>query len=722
MTRATPILTNFTAGELSPRLDGRVDLARYHNGCRRLENMIPLAHGPAERRPGTRFIAEVKTSAKKARLVPFEFSTEQAYVIEAGDLYFRFYKDKGRIESPPGTPVEIATPYGEADLAGLKWAQSADVMYLVHPGFAPRKLSRTSHTAWTLTTVDFVDGPYLDENVDAAMTLQPSAATGAGITITAVGHAPFAATDVGRLVRIGHSVNAWVASSAGYTVGGFWHHNGNVYRCVKAGTSGQTGPTGTGNGIADGTVVWDYANSGGLRWGWARVTGYTSATQVTVDVKGDFGGTTATSFWRLGLWSDTTGWPAAVTFHEERLWFGGARVRPQRLDASKSGDFESFAPGANDDDALAYNIASDQVNAIRWLASSRVLLVGTLGAEFRVGADSVGAPLTPVNVTVKRETKHGCADLPPQPVSNSVLFLQRQGRRLRELAFSFESDAYVAPDMTLLADHVTQGGLVDIAYQQEPWSVLWAARADGMLLGFTYLREQQVTAWARHPLADGGKAEAVAVIPGDGADQLWLVAQRTVNGSPKRFVELLEQPLADDADQADAFYVDCGLSYDGAPVATLSGLDHLEGKTVQVLADGAVHPPRTVAGGAITLDWPAAKVRAGLGYVSRLQPMRLEAGAAEGTAQGKKKRIDRVTVRMFRSLGCRLGRDEDHLDDIPFRATGDDMDSAPPLFSGDKDIVFRGTYDGDGSLLIGQDQPLPLTVVCLIPRVATHES
>lgn len=668
MARVSQIIASFNAGELSPRLDGRVDLDFYRSGCRVLENMVPLPQGAATRRPGSRFVAEVKDSAKRTALLPFEFSSLQAYAIEVADQAFRFYRDKGRIESPPGTPVELATPYLLADLFDadgrlrLKITQSADVLYLVHPSYAPRKLSRTSHTSWSLSTITFIDGPYLDENSDAAKTLQPSAATGA-ITITAAGHTPFAATDVGRLVRLKH----------------------------------------------------------GSTWGYAEITGFTSSTVVDATVKSTFGGTTAVSVWRLGLYSATTGYPAAVTFHDQRLIFGGAAVRPQRFDGSKVGDFENFTPGTADSDPIAYSIDSNQVNGIRWLSSGRDLLIGTLGGEYRARGDTDSAPLTPTNVSVKRQTAHGCADLPPIEAYASVLFVQRQNRKLRELAYTLEAEGYRAPDMTIRADHVMRDGVVALAYQQEPWSIVWACRTDGELIGFTYQRDESVTAWHRHPLAGGGLVEALAVIPGSGFDQLWMVVRRDIDGTSVRYVEVLEDPLQDDQDAAEAVLVDSALVYDGAATDTITGLDHLEGEMVAIWTDLGVHPPRVVTGGAVGLDFEVTRAAAGLAPTWKLQPMRFEAGAQAGIAQAQTKRVDQVAVRLHRSTGVRIGRDELHLDDIVIRTAEDLLGAAPNLITGDRRVTFNGRYDTDGSVLLQGSDPGPVTVVAVIARLATNE-
>lgn len=684
MPRVTPIIAATNGGEWSPTLYGRVDLAKYASSFRTVKNFIPLVQGPATRRPGFRFVAATKADGL-AQLIPFEFSTVQAYIIEAGATYFRFYKDGAPIDSG-GSPYELATPYGADAIFDLKWAQSADVLYLTHPLHAPRKLSRTGHTSWTLSLLEAIDGPYLDQP-GGGTTLTPSAATGSGVTLTASGlagingGAGFLASDVGRAVRLRE----------------------------------------------------------GATWGWAVITARSSATVVTIDVKATLSNSNAKTDWRLGAWSGTTGYPACVTFHEERLAFAGSTAQPQTVWLSKSGDYENFAPTESDgdvlaDDAITVTISDSKVNAIRWMESAEALFLGTVGGEKLIRASALGEALTPDNVTAKGQTTRGCANTAPVRLDHAILFIQRARKKLFELSYAFESDSHTARDLSLLAQHLTQGGLKQLAYQATPWSVVWACRDDGLLLGLTMERDQQALAWHRHPLGRSLAAEAkvlsLACIPGGGQDDLWAVVERVIDGATKRTVELLSPefaPLFDaesdppsSAGTAAAFFVDSGLTYSGAPVTTVSGLDHLEGERVQVLADGAAHPDRTVSGGAIALARAASTVHVGLAYDSALETLDLDAGSALGTAQGKTKRIDRVTVRLFQTLGCRVGR-AGHMAEVPFRAGGAPMDAAPPLFSGDKTIAFPAGWDAAASLRVTQAQPLPCTVTAIVPSLTTNE-
>lgn len=646
--------------------------------------------------------------------------------------------------------LEIGTPYRESQLRGVKYVGTADVIYMVSPDHQIHKLGRLSNTNWSLTELDLTDGPYLDENGDNAKTLTPSAVAN-GI-VTAVGHAPFQKSDIGRLVRI------------------------------------KIGPD----------------------WGAGRIIEFLSITQVRVlQLPGlNYGGMSASAAWQLGLYSDTTGYPRAVTLYEQRLFFAGNRERPSRIDGSRSlGEYEDFTPGAEDNDAVAYNIGSNQVNAIRWMGSTRALLPGTSNAEFRLSGSSTQAALTSTNVIARSETKEGVADIRPIAVSDVVLFVQRQGKQLHELAFSFEvgSDGgFVSPDISILGQHLLEGEVVDICFQKTPWSIVWMCLKDGRLIGMTYQRSQQVIALHYHPFSDDTAVEAVASIPGEGNDELWLVVRRTINGQVRRCVEYLADPLLREGRPEDAFHVDAGLSLDNsidasltlsakfgtnvqftagaevfAPedvgrriqyrystrdalgnlewlrvgatikayvspsvvtadiiffpvlsipagdwqltVTSVSGLEHLEGATVRVVGDGAVQSDKVVTGGAIDLDTPAAVVHVGLPYQCTLVPTRPLAGAERGSSQGQKKRIASVIVSFDRSGAAKVGRSLERLESIAHRDVGDLMDTAVPLFTGAKKVPFPGDYDNEGDVYVVQDLPLPCTVLAIYPDMEVNE-
>jgi hypothetical protein len=570
---------------------------------------------------------------------------------------------------------EISTPYLEAELFELKFAQSADVMYITHPNHEVEKLSRTGHTSWTLADVDFTDGPYLDNNITAT-TLNPGSHTvGTGVAVVASattginGGSGFLATDVGRLIR--------------------------------------------------------------FRDGYMKVTARADTTNITVEIIEDLGSATASTDFALGSFSDTTGHPTCVTFFEQRLVFAGTTDQPQTVFFSKSGDYENMNENRGgtiaDDDAIIYTIASNQVNAIRFMTATRTLIIGTAGGEFTVSGGGTDVAITPTNILIKKQSNHGAANLDAVSAGNATLFVQRAKRKVRELAYNFDVDGYLAPDMTILAEHITEGGVTQMAYQQEPNSILWMVRNDGQLIGFTYQRDQQVTAWHRHIFGGvfgSGNAvcESVSVIPTDDNEyQVYVIIKRTINSVTRRYVEYLNNFDFDETDDTTFNFLDSQLNYDGSATTTISGLDHLEGQSVSILANGATHPDKTVSSGSITLDRSSTKVKVGLSYTSLLQTMRLDAGSQDGTSQGRTKRIFDVTIRMFESIGVEVGPDLSNMERIPFRSSADAMDSGLGVFTGDKEVEFRGNYETDGFVFVRQTQPLPLTILSLYPKLQTND-
>lgn len=804
MPTITPIQASLNAGEFSPRLDARTEFSKYPLACAELRNMLPLPQGGATRRPGTRFVAEVKVSTSRCRLLPFEFSEEQAYILEAGQSYLRFYKDRGQIVTEPtdatitngtfaanitgwtnhstgsasishdaanarmnlnghssgnahagqavsvgvsyrskahvlrfkiggiagdsvklrigstatgsdiladiaygagyhcraftpgvGTiyvqfinqtaktipiddiafvadaPVEIATPFGEADLTTINYAQSADILYLCHPAHPIHRLERYGHQSWSLVRAAFTDGPYLKANTTTTTTITPSVASGLGITLTASA-AVFVASDIGRMVRIEH----------------------------------------------------------GTTWGHAVITAFASATSVTADVKKAFGGTGAEADWRLGAWSATTGYPGIAFFFEQRLGLACTTHQPQTFWLSQSADFENMTPddGAGevaDDDAIDYTISADQVNVIRWMVAYKELIIGTAGGEWTVRSE--GSQLTPTDIEVRRHTGYGSARVDPTLMRGRLIYLQKARRKVLEFAYDVRIDGFQSMDLTLLADHMTRGGIEAMAYQQELESTLWCVRSDGALPTMTYQPDQQVVGWAQQIL--GGSfvdedevtgnavAESVAVIPGASRDETWLICKRTINGVTRRYIEFVETMFERGDAPEEAFYVDCGLSYAGEPVDTITDLGHLEGETLKVLADGAVHPDATVSGGQITLQSPASIVQCGLAYEHAYKSLKWDAGSPIGTAQGQIKRIDGVTLVLLDSMNAKIGPSTDKLRAISFREVAHAMNEPIPLFTGELFAEFDGDYATDTRVCVRGDDPLPFTLLALAPHI-----
>ena len=758
MPKASPIISSFNAGELSPTLDGRVDLSKYSSGCKRLENFIPMVQGPARRRSGTRFVSEVKTSTDRTWLVRFEFSETQAYILEFGNLYIRFYTNHGQVISG-GSAYEIASPYTSADLANangtlkIRFVQSGDVVYIVHPSYAPRKLSRFAATNWTLTTVDFVGGPFQDIDPDETITVYASAATGT-VTLTASA-SMFAATDVGSLFLLegkdGGSIKPWESQKDfGVNVnpnGERRRSDGKIYICTTnalppvgdAYYTGSTKPTHTsgtyidGSGQISGTsldgpigVSWQYES---LDFGVVKITAFTNTTTVTATVQKSLpinvvGSGDTTNRWAFSRWSETRGWPSQIAFFRERLVFATG----QNIDMSVAADFENFSDRNTSgeisaDMSIAIEVSSDTVNTIEWLSPSDGLLIGTAGGEFVCGEMTTDEPLGPGNVKITQQSLFGSKSVIPIQIGDVVVFVQRSGRKMRELNYDFGSNGYKSTDLTVLSEHISMSGITDIVYQQEPHSVIWAVRTDGLLIGFTYNKEQEVLGWHRHPIGGSGIVECVESIPNPSGkqDDLWMIVRRTISGQTRRYIEYVEADFDEESALPDAFFVDSGLTYEGTFVTTVSGLSHLEGQTVSVLVDGATHPDRVVTGGSITLQVAGEKIHAGLSAPAVLQTMRLEAGAGDGTAQGKTKRITKAVIRFLATLGAKAGADENNLDEIQFRKPADPMNQAVPLFTGDQMVEWPNGYDFDGYLMIKQDQPLPITVIAIMPQVHTQD-
>lgn len=536
-----PIQQSVAAGEIGPPLWGRTDLQWHASAAKELENFIPTPHGPIRLRGGTRFVAEVDDSADLHRLIPFRFSVDDAYMLIFGDQSIRFGREKGIIESG-GSPVTLTSGvvWPSSALASIRYAQSFDVLFLFCTGYKPKQLSRSSHTSWAVADFSYKDGPYYPENAtDTTFTASGVGPTGVTITASAVtginGGAGFKSTDVGRQLRY-------------YTL------------------------TGT-----DET------------WRWGKIVTFTDTTHVVVDFNGTAGlaSTGATKRWRLGLWSDSTSYPVAVAMHEGRL---AALTKPPdalpRVDLSMSAALDTFSPTkrdsvaktdiVTDDSAVSANLASGDLNTPFDLHSSRDLIVFTAGKEFRVNSGSLTEPLSPTNVKVTPVSSYGVAATSDCiEAHNKMVFVQRDKRTLRLLNYEISQDGYSAKDLTVRAPDIgrsgradASGGFGELAWAQSPHYQLYAVRADGVLPALTLLPEQEVEAWSRCRFAPSAAGpaivESVAAIPYGGIDQTWMVVKRTIGGATKRFVEILEQPLAQDDPIEDAFYLDCALTLDNA--------------------------------------------------------------------------------------------------------------------------------------------------------------
>ena len=761
--------TNFTAGEISPLLYGRVDIDRYPNGAEEIFNATILPHGGAARRPGSYFVAAAKNSNIACRLRHFKVSAFAAYVIEFGNGYARFHTNRGRVEIG-GSPVEIVLPYTTADLPELRFAQSGDMLFITHDSYPPRLIKRTSASTFETEVMTFENGPW--ENVNTSdVTMTASAASTLGnVTITASA-ATFTAADVGRMIALYDETQNRNSATA-YPKGALFYTDrqdiNRVWRVVLAGTtevySGSgtvplynlNSPTDEGDYVKDGTARLQYLGRGKSVWGWGRITGYTSPTVVTVDVKDAFApgfpstrqtenstsrrnrntttfpGTAPTVHWKLGAWGATNGYPRTVCFFQQRTWWGGTVARPQGVWSSQSGDFYNM--GSTEPDGIvidtngvAYDIDDDESNSILWmLATWKGIAIGTASGEHLLSASSAAQQaVTPSNVYIRRASDRGSdQDVPALRAGIAAMFIQRGGRKLREMTYDLSIDAYSTTPASLISEHITGTGIRDAALQEEPDGTLWLVRDDGVLAQLTYDAEQQVRGWARTQIA-GGEVESVAVVPApDGkTDDVYVAVKRTIGGAVVRYIEVLRAPFRAMMDgDTGGFFVDCGLTYDGTAATTFTGLGHLEGATVQICADGAYRGTAVVSGGSVSIEAPAASlVHIGLGYETRVTPLPIEAGAQSGTAQGAMKKTTDCHVRLFETRGAEIGVDGTYVR-IQQRSPQDNVNEALPLYSGlhrvEGPVPIQ--WDRVAGLTIRQAEPLPMTVLAVVRTVTVN--
>ena len=693
---ATVELNTFNAGEMSPLMNSRADFPKYRAGAKTLENMLVKSQGPVSRRPGTKYIASVKNAEDPTRLLSFEFSTEDTYIIEASDQYFRFYRDSGQIQDGGGA-LEIVSPYDSNDIFEVQLVQDAEVMRMVHGDVPPYKLTRTSHTAWTMTEIAFTTGPFLAENDDTTLTITPSARTGS-ITLTAssalfnvsghvgalwqISHITDANQTTGRMDEVGDLVGpvtvekgrefTWITS-------GHWSGTIILERSEDDGSSYTTvGPPATYN--FDGNIQFTgieseadsiyrlrmtVYNAGDdnvtfptltalsfIRRAAVDITAVASTTSATATVIDTLDSTDATYRHAEGAWSTFRGFPRTIEHHEQRVIYGGTSSFPQHIWASitalKDADFDDFSvdfPIAEND---AWTYILPGMNPIQWMQSQELLMIGTTSSIGLLGQPN--KPITAVFSPIYRtQAKNGSAYIQAVTAVDAVLFVERGNEKIREARYTFSSDRYVAPDMTVLAEHILRdgNGVKEIAFQDRPEPILWCVRNDGQLASFTYNRKHDVLAFSRNDTGASGLFESVASIPGSNEDEVWVVAGRTVDSNSVRYVEQF-QPQNWGSDANDMYFVDSG-------VDDPNNLSHLEGETVALFADAIPRGTFTVSSGAITPGASYTNYTIGLPYTSVLETMPLVALQRFGSSYGRQTQILSLTMDVQDTLGMHVG-------------------------------------------------------------------
>lgn len=847
--KAAPIINNFSAGEFGPLTRARTDLDRYSASQELMQNFIPTIQGAATKRTGTKYVAEVGYSANQARLVPFVYSNEQAYVLEFQENTIRFYTNGAQIESG-GNPYEITTTYAGSDIFELSFTQSNDILYIFHKDYAPQKLIRYADDNWSFTSVLNYTGPYLGyEFANESATFQAnndltSSATSGTTTITngnvttinnATAHTTgeILLTVVLANVRFRNGQRVLVSGVSGTTeANGVWFVEvigansvvlkGSTFVNAYVGGSDFIRPapfqsTDVGRFLR----IYDISGTPDQGWVYMQITAYTNEYTVDAEILENSFASAPISLgeFEFGAYSDTTGYPSAGCFFQDRLFFVGPS---QYVAASRTGDYENFLQEDSDgtitdSHALLFSLSSSTVSNCRWVVSDeKGVLVGTSDDEWLVRSASSEAPISPTSIEARKTTSYGSKQIQAIQAGKAALFVQSSGRKIREFNYFYDVDGFRAQDLTQLAHHITKSGVTSIAIQRQPEQIIWATRGDGVLIGCTYERDLDGlrVAWHRHiigglffrnPLDDGTDhafVESVCCIPtsDNSYDEIWLVVARDIDGSRVRYVEYISEPFSEEEYQQDGFFVDSGLTYDDPKtitditqanpavvtsashgfnnddhiridnssgmedlngniyvvknktantfelynadgttvnstnfdyyvafaearklVTSISGLGHLEGETVRVCADGSDAGEYTVSSGSITLDERAAVVHVGLSYQCKIKTNRIEAGSQDGTSIGKTRRIHRLGLMLYRTLGLKIGQDFDDMKSLEFQDGDDQVDQASSLFTGIYSAEFDADYDFDNQVCIMHDYPTPCTLQAIMPLMVTQD-
>ena len=763
---------SFAGGEMSPEMFGRIDDVKYQTGAATMKNFVATPQGPAENRPGFAFVREVKDSTKRTRLIPFTYSTTQTMVIELSPGYIRFHTQGGTLLSG-GVPYEIANPYAEADLFDIHYVQSADVMTLVHPNYAPRELRRLGATNWTLTTINFGSPISAPTGVTATRYIPASSSTNAdtyetmSYVVTAI-----AADEIGESVQssVASVTNNIFVTGATNTISWTAVAGASRYRVYKllGGLYGYIGST-TGTSIVDNNIAPDL-----------------SVTPPIYDNE----------------FTSASNYPGAVSYFEQRRCFAGTINEPQKIWMTKSGTESNLSYGLpiRDDDRIEFRVAAREANTIRHIVPLTQLLLLTGSAEWRVSSLN-SDEITPTTISVRPQSYIGASNVQPVIINNALIYCGARGGHVRELGYNWQANGFITNDMSIRSAHLFDNyEIADMAFAKAPIQMVWFISSSGLLLGLTYVPEQQIGAWHKHET--DGVFESCTVVAEGNEDRLYVVAKRTINGQTKRYVERMASRHFDSIE--GAFFVDSGATYDGTnttattvtvsggttwgpsdvltitassaiftypgtsdvndaivltdsagnkyrltirsttsttvatarvdvtlPAAlrntatatwsfarnTISGLSWLEGKTVSILADGAVQPQKVVTSGSITIDRASSIIHIGLPYDSDLQSLPLAMGIDNGMGQGRYKNVNKAWLRVFQSSGIFIGPDANNLVEAKQRTT-EPYGTPPALKTEEIQIMLTPSWLDSGQVFVRQSDPLPLSIVGMTLEVA----
>lgn len=688
----TRIVQNtFTAGEITPSAWARRDLAKYNSGCKKIVNGVVRVHGGISFRPGTVFVDEVTVPGK---MIPFVYSITQTYMLLFLNKVIRIYKDGGVVLDPETElPVEIVSPYLQKDLSGLRFCQRADTLFLVHPLYPPQILTRQDHHEWTFSVMEFM--PETDSPTDLT-------ATQSGFSGTATNNLEYVVSAVNE-----NEVESIPSASAEVTIPVTWIEGAKVALAWDA--------------VEGATRYEVYKNKRGW-FGWVGSASSNSFTDDNIEPEDSQGPKE-----NRNPFDGENNYPGAVGIFQQRLMFARTNNEPQTVWCSQSGSFHSFAVSSpmRDDDAITATADSLQMNEIRHFATLRDLVLMTSGSEFVMKSQAAGSSaITPSNIGFMPQSRYGCSSVAPVVIGDSLIMVLNSGHAVHDLYYSLaDNDGYKGTDVSILGEHLIDSPIVDWAYQQYPYSTAWVILESGKLLTFTYMREQEVWAWSGHE-SDGSYVSVGSVREGreDAIYFLVLRNRKDENGADVSFYAVEYQTGWANGDESsagwkrggsvkDAVFLECSLIYEGEPTSHITGMTHLAGRTVSVLADGSVFKGITVGlDGEFDIPVVAAKVVAGLPYEMLIETLDPEIKTETGSSFGIKKSVHRVGLQLRETGGIEVGPSVDYLTTLKLPMP-ELYGEPPPLYTGFIGSVVSGNNREEASVVIRHTSPIPADIL-----------
>ena len=668
----------FTGGELSDHAYARDDLAGYSNSAKKIENCIIHAHGGVSNRMGLEIVHEIEDAAK-TRLIPFRFSRTQSYALAFSDQKMNIVKDGGIVLDNTLQIATLNTPYLEADLSHLKYAQSNDVMTICHGDYYPKDLARLDHDDWTLT--DLV----LQPEIDAPSSFSAARVNASGnniykyvvAAVSSITGEESLATAIEQINDGEHSMNE---STSNY-IQLSWDAvaDADYYRIYR----------------------WDASNT--PLWG---LLGETE--EITHKDQGLIIPDTSKSFQTANDPFASLNPDASPCYYAQRKTYAYNAT----LYFSQTGNFKNHnkARPIADDDAFEYTIAATESFQIEHLVPlGNDLVALTDLEEWLLSSGDKGVSISTLKAT--RKSRIGSSYIAPIIVKDDLLFVGVDQQSVHEFGSEFLDDNYEENDRTILATHLFEfNKIIDWGYAQYPHKIIWCVMDDGTLTSLTYMKEHQVWGWARHNTQ--GFFESVCVVKEGVEDVPYFVVKRIINGTTKRFIERMHTRKFKTID--DAFFVDCGLTYDGAPTNVISGLDHLNGENVVALADGKTVASTPVESGEITLPFAASKVHVGLPYKSRVET--LDIMSDQVILDGRQKQVSEATIRYKNTRGVKIGTKDDNLRDLIQRSNNDGYGTIEAR-SGKSTVSVSAEWTDGGNIIIEQSEPLPMTILSVALEV-----